>query len=131
MKKIITQLASLFIMVISMIVFKNTVNAQDVNVAYHAVNPQISDVNIFPNPVSNGEMKLSFYVNESSQIRVDIYDLAGNLVQTPINKTISIGPDEELISLSKTLPQGLYILSLHNGNEVDAIKFSVIERGLK
>jgi|SRR5580698_7318775 hypothetical protein len=131
MKKIITQSACLFLMVISMVVFKNRVNAQDIDVANHAMNPQISDVNIFPNPVSNGEMKLSFYVNESSQIRVDIYDSAGNLVETPVNKVISIGPDEELIAINSTLPQGLYILSLRNGNEVDAIKFSVIERGSK
>jgi len=131
MKKIIIQSGFLFLLAIGIPFFENNAQAQSIRVSYHAAQPQISNVNIFPNPVANREMKLAFFVNQPSRIRVDIYDVTGNLVQTPINKMMSSGPDEELIALNNSLPQGLYILSLRNGSEVDAIKFSVVEREIK
>lgn len=131
MKKIIIQSVFLFLLAISITAIENSALAQSIPVSYHAANPQISNVNIFPNPVTNREMKLAFFVNQPSQIRVDIYDVTGNLVQTAFNKMMPAGPDEELIALNNNLPQGLYILSLKNGDEVDAIKFSVVEREVK
>ena len=64
----------------------------------------------YPNPF-NGYSRIRFQLSQSSVVRIDILDLRGAIVSTPLNSLHSKG-DHYLDLNMQTLPSGIYIYQL-------------------
>jgi len=77
-------------------------------------NNNLSNVNIYPNPTSD----YIFIETLSNDLEVKLFDLTGNLIYE--------SNSQKIISLSN-LPNGFYMLSLKNGNDIYRKKISVVK----
>ncbi|MEL6194419.1 MAG: T9SS type A sorting domain-containing protein, partial [Bacteroidota bacterium] len=66
---------------------------------------------LFPNPTS-GEFELSYYLENSQNIRVEMFDANGRLVKTLLDKTRKNPGKHSLTSDASGFPAGMYILRL-------------------
>ncbi|MEM7511460.1 MAG: T9SS type A sorting domain-containing protein, partial [Bacteroidota bacterium] len=66
---------------------------------------------LFPNPTS-GEFELSYYLENSQNIRVEMFDANGRLVKILLDKTRKNPGTHSLTSDASGLPAGMYILRL-------------------
>ena len=85
-----------------------------------AVNSSLSIANVSPNP-STGQATLTYRVDRSGEISVDIYDNRGNLMLNQIRTRAEQGESTVQLDLS-TLPSGLYraVLTAENGDRAMA-----------
>lgn len=69
-------------------------------------------VSAFPNPF-NGKCTISFYVSHSAHFRLDIINIQGHRVATPLDDHLTAGIHSVLIE-SGDLPSGLYLYRLES-----------------
>ncbi len=83
-------------------------------------NLPLSKVNIFPNPVTEGILNLTYFENYSLK-NIDIYTITGSLVK-------SIVPNENINKIEiPFLPPGIYLLQLINNEDQHLVKKFVVE----
>lgn len=76
----------------------------------------------FPNP-ANDELTVSFFIPESGNLSMRIYNLSGQLVNTPMtDQHYGLGHNSTNISL-QSLAAGTYILQMQSGNVYRNKKF--------
>ncbi len=80
-----------------------------VNVAEFETN-KLLDVKAYPNPANN-IVTIEFEVDEASNIRLEIMDLSGRVVQYLEEESLFEGKHKKEISV-KELPQGIYVLNI-------------------
>jgi len=80
-----------------------------------------SDINIYPNPLSNGQLNIQFN-NNSGKTSIRIFDFSGRIV---FNKTIEIIYNDQIINLNLELPKGSYFIHFIN-NKNNSIKKLII-----
>lgn len=65
----------------------------------------------WPNPVYNGETFFRFFVSEDSKVEINIFDLAGDLVEK-LNENVSGGYDNEIAWNVANIQSGVYFAHL-------------------
>ncbi len=75
----------------------------------------ISNIKIFPNPTSTN-LNIEFEVSNNSKVSIDIYNILGSRVANIYNKSNEIGFKSINFDVS-SLPKGIYIVSIINGEE--------------
>ena len=81
-------------------------------------------VNMYPNPVSGDEAKISFELNNEAKVSYQVFDITGRMVRNEVIGTLSEGSHEASVSVSG-LANGSYILRLNAGNHTSTTKFLV------
>lgn len=64
--------------------------------------------------------QISFNLDESSHIKLEIFNIQGKLINSVINKDLSSG--NHIVNFSN-LPKGFYILKMKNNDMVETLKF--------
>lgn len=84
-------------------------------------------INVYPNPVTNGFVKLSFANQATGRYQVDLIDIAGKLIQS---KEVNIGSNMQIeeVRVPKTLSGGSYLLKITNAaNNVSVTNKLVVQ----
>ncbi len=99
----------------------NSVRAQGWE-AWYCINPglpeNIHDFNlqIIPNPVTS-DIKISFNLQSKEKVTIQLYNIAGQQLESLVNETLTPGQHSIHGNLSY-LPEGIYFLRLQMGNQV-------------
>jgi hypothetical protein len=80
---------------------------------------------VYPNPV-DGSSKVSFYLQNNSDVQMILYSAFGQLVKSWPLGYLNAGQHETLLD-GQALKQGVYILQLKTGSEVFSRKVSVLQ----
>ena len=86
-----------------------------------------NNINIFPNP-NNGifTIKGSFGATENGEVFIDIREMTGRVVYS--NKlVVQNGTIDKDIQLENTLANGMYLLTLHTGDENAVFHFVIMK----
>jgi hypothetical protein len=83
----------------------------------------ISELSLSPNP-SRGMRKVSFRLEEASQVTLKISDITGKGIQVLIDRKYEAGLHDFYFDDS-SLPEGIYLLQASTGREGRAVKFIV------
>lgn len=76
------------------------------------VNENLTDINLFPNPVDNQNIQLTFWSKKPDIVSIQLFNQFGQIITTVSqNRQIGTGHQEFNFSLSK-YPQGIYFLSI-------------------
>ena len=84
-----------------------------------------SAINMYPNPVSNGEAKISFELNADATVTYQVFDMTGRMVKSEALGHFSKGSNEAEVSM-EGLANGAYVLRLNAGNHASSVKFLVL-----
>ena len=79
----------------------------------------------YPNPF-NPTTTVDYYLNESGNIKMDIYDIAGRIVDEVING-YQMGGHHSVNWSPSNLPSGLYYAVLQQGSNIDRIEIMYIK----
>jgi Secretion system C-terminal sorting domain len=81
-------------------------------------------INLYPNPCSNS-FKISYTLNQNGPLRVEIFSLSGQLVQS--EKSMKpLGKNEDIINTA-SLPNGTYLVHVTTNDEIQVFKVSVLK----
>ena len=86
-------------------------------------NPVLSNILVTPNP-SAGFAQVNFSLNNSSNIRIELNDIAGKLINAFSIGKLSKGNHSQVIDVSK-LPAGVYTVSVVSGEQKATQKLMV------
>jgi len=87
-----------------------------------ANNELMNNINLYPNPASDF-VSIIINLSQSSNVKVNIYDVTGKLVSTPINEIASQSASYKIDV--KNLPSGIYFTTVETNNEIKTLKFVV------
>jgi len=79
--------------------------------------------NVFPNPVKENAF-ISYELAQASKLKINLYDLAGNLVMSVLDESASAGSHSQLIS-TQSLNSGVYFLNVETENIRKTIKLII------
>ena len=82
----------------------------------------LSSLNVFPNPVSSGDITISFQLSKSANIQFKIVDYTGREIIALSDEHKTAGTYSEQINIEK-LAQGIYLFTANINGEYHAIKF--------
>ena len=81
-------------------------------------------LNNYPNPF-NPQTKIRFYVPERSFVKLEVFDLLGNQIESLVNEERDIG-DYEIIFDGSGLPSGIYFYTLQTPNFIKTKKMVLL-----
>jgi PKD repeat protein len=84
----------------------------------------INNLSVYPNPVSN-ILTINYYLNNSSDIAINLFDMLGNKVSEMLNSNQSAG-QHAIEWNANTLTNGIYFLQIRANDKVITQKISVI-----
>jgi hypothetical protein len=76
-----------------------------------------SNLSVYPNPAS-GMVSILFSTIETSKIKLELYDMSGKLVKNLYEGVLSKNARQKIELQTRTLPAGIYIVSLQTGNRI-------------
>ncbi|MCX6181465.1 MAG: T9SS type A sorting domain-containing protein [Bacteroidetes bacterium] len=85
------------------------------NVAVKEIASSNNSLSIFPNPVSDHQVQVSFQLEKSAQVQINVYDVLGKKISTQ-----SFGKKEagfNQLTLITELTPGMYLLEINAGGE--------------
>jgi hypothetical protein len=85
----------------------------------------LSNVKVYPNPVSD-HLNLSYFVNKDSNVTIKIMDILGNEVATLLSQRLSAGEQINSFPIASSLNSGYYFIRLIVGNETIIKRISVL-----
>jgi hypothetical protein len=86
----------------------------------------LSQLSLYPNPASEGDIKINFGIQTAGKCRIEIRKISGELVKTLIEENCQTG-DYAVEFNGEMLSQGWYICVVYiNGEVANAIKFGKI-----
>jgi hypothetical protein len=74
------------------------------------------NINLYPNPTANFA-DITYDVSQKSNVAVEVFDLSGRLISTPVNKVLDKGTYSSKVNLEKE-STGLFIVKLTIGEQV-------------
>jgi len=80
---------------------------------------------VYPNP-SNPSFTVSFDIKEDADYTIELFDVAGKIVETIKSGMIKTG-HYEIIHKTENLSSGMYFVMLSNGKEFDSKKIAVVK----
>jgi hypothetical protein len=111
-------------------VFNKTLSAEDLLLIMNSTSPPVgifqpvsgvSDFEIYPNPGTSN----FFYkgiLQESGNLHLSVHNLQGQLIQTVLDQTMSIGPFSGVVQVDH-LPEGIYFIAIKTENSFRTLKF--------
>jgi hypothetical protein len=84
-----------------------------------------NSISIYPNPTKESST-ISFNLNESSQVTMEVYNTMGSMVFTNGTEVMSPG-NQKLIFNGSELPSGMYFVNLTVGDQVITKKISLLK----
>lgn len=91
----------------------------------YEVAPAILSFDAFPNPANN-EVKISFSVENSSQVRIQLIDITGSINFTLLNEVKGRGLHSHTYDIEDLqIPNGLYFVRINVGDKVSVLKLVV------
>ena len=85
----------------------------------------VSSVSVYPNPVVNSA-NIKVYLNESSDVHIQIIDMSGRLMQSLNRNDLQKGDNTIGLNVSD-LDKGTYIVKMVAGNVVGTSKFVIVK----
>ncbi|WAC03734.1 T9SS type A sorting domain-containing protein [Lacinutrix neustonica] len=86
-----------------------------------ATNANVSALNIFPNPATN-EVNVSFIVNDASDVRVEVLDMNGKVIETITEASQVSGLQKNTISTT-AYATGIYLITIETQEGLVQRKF--------
>jgi len=83
------------------------------------------DVSVYPSP-ANGFTTLSYFLNASQTIAVELIDISGKTVKELVNEKQDTGDHEHLLNL-ESVPAGVYFIKLSADNQKVAQKLITVQ----
>ena len=83
-----------------------------------------SNVTMYPNPISNGEARVSFTLNDDVNVSYEVFDMTGRRVKVETLGRYGEGSHEVQVNVDN-LTKGTYILRLNAGANTSSAKFMV------
>ncbi len=80
-------------------------------------------MSVYPNPVSSDHFKISYTLSESTNVKIEIYNILGALVKEVLNENQITGAHE--INIESTLKNGTYFVKIKNGNKETSSKLVI------
>lgn len=80
---------------------------------------------LYPNP-SADQSQLTFTTGQAGPVRIDLFDMNGQLVQNLADESMSEGTHQLTIS-SRSLAEGTYFISVVSGTEKHTVRFVVVK----
>ena len=87
-------------------------------------NNLISKIKVFPNP-SNEQVKLTFELKESANVKIELFDISGRLVSTIAEKKNQVGEIVETIN-TNLYSEGSYLIKINANGNISQQKLTVI-----
>ena len=94
-------------------IYEGAVTIQPQGVGINDISTKLSDLTVFPNPISN-EVGVSFNLKETADVQAQLYSLNGELVSELMNENISLGICNKVFNVNN-VPQGIYMVKLNVG----------------
>ena len=82
-------------------------------------------ISIYPNPVTNGLVKVSFADQPAGKYSVDLIDVTGKLIQTK-EVSINSGMHVEEIRIPRSISAGSYLLKVNGVNNNVSVTSKII-----
>ncbi len=85
------------------------------------------EVSVSPNPVANtSEINISYQLNSTSNVMVDLYDMQGRLVRSIPQETVSYGTYNKSMSV-EGLPAGMYVCKVTANDQIQTSKIVITQ----
>jgi hypothetical protein len=94
-------------------IYKSSVTIQEMATGIKDISKVLSELNIFPNPVSN-QFSLSFDLKEANRVSSRIYSLDGKVCKELLNEKVSEGSFNQSFDIAG-IPAGVYLVQLNVG----------------
>lgn len=86
-----------------------------------------TELSVYPNPAASGtSVNVSYQLNSTANVSVELYDMQGRLVQTVVNESETYGNYTHSIN-TEGLPKGVYICKVKTDNQVRTSKVVIAE----
>ncbi|HKK62158.1 MAG TPA: T9SS type A sorting domain-containing protein [Bacteroidales bacterium] len=81
-------------------------------------------INVYPNPASS-YVNIEIEIESSALVQMDVYNMVGKKVYTPVNEIYPTGLHHLNLNLSDKLGAGIYLLKMKAGDKVSTSKMIV------
>mgnify|MGYP000209284259 CR=1 FL=1 len=78
-------------------------------------------LNVFPNPVLNGQVNVGFNLKKSTDVEITLMDVQGRIVKVLKSENFSTGTYQETLKVGNEL-QGIYFLNVKIGTEQQSFR---------
>ncbi|MDI1234970.1 MAG: T9SS type A sorting domain-containing protein [bacterium] len=86
-----------------------------------------SDLQVTPNPAtSSSDINISYQLNSTSDVMVDLYDMQGRLVRSIAKETVTYGTYNKTMSVDG-LPAGMYVCKVTANDQVQTTKIVITQ----
>ncbi|RVU00027.1 T9SS type A sorting domain-containing protein [Mucilaginibacter limnophilus] len=86
----------------------------------------LSNVQVYPNPVTNQQLNVSYEVSRNTNITIKIVDLLGNDIATIFSQRVESGDQKFSYNLNNKLSRGFYFVRIMAGTESTIKKLSIL-----
>lgn len=84
--------------------------------------PGISATFLYPNPVYDQTLNISYELQEASKVKIDLFNVKGELLTTLLNAPCKSGKNEEVIILPDLPVTGAYLLQIQSESGSATVK---------
>lgn len=114
--------------------FKQALTADEVTAIYNNISDvetnaiAVKDFSLaqnYPNPF-NPTTQVEFSISQRMQVNLEVYNAAGQLVETIVNETLSAGSHSYTFN-AQNLPTGVYCYKLESGSDVQTRKMVLMK----
>jgi len=106
-------------------IFIDDINIYDPNTLSVDNSDVVKEITLFPNPASEN-VRLRLDLNENQNIRIDVIDASGRIVQSPFSGLMTSGAQSIQIQLDRFLTPGMYFVRL-TGEEGIAVRKLIVK----
>lgn len=106
-------------------IFIDDINIYDPNTLSVDNNDVVKEITLFPNPATDN-VRLRLDLSENQNIRIDVVDASGRVVQSPFAGVMTSGTQSLQIQLDASLTPGMYFVRL-TGEEGIAVRKLIVK----
>ena len=88
-------------------------------------NKTLSNVKVYPNPVSD-QINLTFQLNKEISVSIKIMDALGNEINTLLSQRLAEGNQVQNFSLNSNLSSGYYFIRIMAGSETVVKRIQIL-----
>ena len=104
---------------------QNQVNAVKQNLVRIENEKLLTDVSIFPNPITD-KLNLTYNIKKNTNVSIKIMDVLGNEVITLMSQRVEAGEQKNVFQLSNKLSSGFYFVRMIVGTESVIKRISIL-----
>ena len=86
----------------------------------------LSNVSVFPNPVTNDQINLKYTITRNTNVTIKVMDVLGNNVLTLLSQRMEPGEQKFTYTLNKQLTSGFYFVRVVVGTESVIKRISIL-----